>query len=125
MGGELGDGSGATNARDATSAFVDAMAGMMFLTTPSVSACVTPSMPYARARSLARSYTHCMSSGESASSLRSGNSISQDFIITYATQCSALRGVSAIVHIANVTGGGNRSIVHSKHAVTRGIMTPI
>ena len=57
-----------------TMALVLATAGMIFFTTPNASMYVTPSMPNFSPRSRARSYTHFMSPGESASSLRSGNS---------------------------------------------------
>ena len=56
----------------ATTALVDAMAGMMRLTTPSVSAYVTPAMPKAAARSAAARAIQPMSSGESVSNLRVG-----------------------------------------------------
>jgi len=44
-------------------------------------------------------------------------------VAAYSIQCSGKRGVWAIVHNGYVVLGGNNSNVHSKHAVTNGIIT--
>jgi len=41
----------------------------------------------------------------------------------HSMQCSGRRGVCAMVHMGKVTRGGNRSSVHSKHALMRGMIT--
>lgn len=103
-----------------TMALVLATAGMIFFTTPNVSMYVTPSMPNFSPRSRARSYTHFMSPGESASSLRSGNSRGHCKTYAYAMQCSGMRGVSAMVHSGTAAEGAKASRLHSKQEVIRG-----
>lgn len=43
-------------------------------------------------------------------------------IMTYAIQCSGIRGVSTTVHDRKDFSGGNASRLHSKHATTIGKM---
>mmetsp|Transcript_17955 Transcript_17955/g.36472 ORF Transcript_17955/g.36472 Transcript_17955/m.36472 type:complete len:214 (-) Transcript_17955:516-1157(-) len=107
----------------ATTAFVEATAGMMFLTTPIVSMYVTPLILYLLALSRARSYTHFMSSGLSLSSFLSGKTLGHSSMKAYEMQCSGSLGVSAMVHMGKVFWGGKASREHSKQDVILGMMT--
>src|SRR6266540_1227030 len=57
-------------------AFVDAIAGIMFFTTPCVNDHVTPSILNSAARAAATLYSHPMCSGSSVSSFFSANELS-------------------------------------------------
>lgn len=91
-------------------AFVDAMAGMMFFTTPCVSCRVTPEMPKSSARDRAFSYTHIMCSGLSESKSPSAfcRSCSHSTSLAYSMQCAGDRGVSAMVQSGKRSCGSGR-----------------
>ena len=112
-------------------AFVEAIAGMMFFTTPCVRDQVTPSILNSFARARAMAYSHPICSGSSVSSFLS---VAMLRIISWAEkasqrlppctfghsrteahsmQCSGSRGVLAMVQIGKAVGLFNMSSEHS------------
>lgn len=80
-------------------AFVEAIAGMTFLITPSVNWYVTPWIPKESARFKAFSYIQVTSSIESLSTAL-WKCFFHSIMYIYSMQCSGSLGVSAIVHRA-------------------------
>ena len=93
------------------------MAGIIFLITPKVKLYVTPSIPKFSARFKAVWYIQLTSSILSASTPLV-KCFFHSIIKAYSIQCSGIRGVSAIVHKANVFLLLLIKLsVHEKHAV--------
>lgn len=105
----------------AITAFVEATAGMIFLTTPCTSLYVSPVILNCKARSADFSYIHPICWGSSPSiTTPQGFSLGHWITLTYSMQCSGRRGVFAIVQRGYVTWGGYKSRVQSIHALIPG-----
>lgn len=112
-------------------AFVDAMAGMIFFTTPCVKDQFTPSMLNCFARSRAAVYNQLICSGSSVSSFLSAMKLAElpstmqkhvygppctrghSSTDAHSMQCSGNRGVFAIVQMGKAVGLFSKSKEHS------------
>lgn len=104
-------------------ALVDAIAGIIFLTTPWVSEYVTPGILNSSARFFAVWKSQVICSGSSPSTGRSGKLLGHSNTDAHSMQCSGNRGVFAIVQMGYVTAFVCISNEHSKQEVIRGKMT--
>ena len=64
-----------------------------------------------------------MSSLLSVSKARAPKALLHSTSMTYATQCSGLRGLLTSVHMGTATGAVKLAMPHSRHAVNLGRMT--